>query len=74
MSKEENNHCSNIRLPDAAPSRCEFNPVLDDMKFFIEIQDSYNYPKKFKKAAEEGNIKYIQSLIDRGKLIVHKII
>lgn len=33
------------------------------------ISNKYNYQKKFLVALEQGNIKYIKSLVKRGKLI-----
>ena len=36
----------------------------------ILISQKYNYNTKALKAMEEGNIKYIDSLIKRGKMVV----
>ena len=36
------------------------------------INDKYNYPEKFRQAMIDGNIKYIESLIKRGKVIPSK--
>lgn len=33
------------------------------------IESKYNYKAKFSKAMQEGNTKYIKSLIKRGKVI-----
>jgi hypothetical protein len=33
------------------------------------IESKYNYATKFIKALDEGNIKYIDSLIKRGKVV-----
>ena len=34
------------------------------------IHSKYNYQEKFLKACEENNIKYINSMIKRGKLVI----
>lgn len=39
------------------------------MKAFL-VQQSYNYPSRFQKALEDGNSKYIKSLIKRGKVVI----
>lgn len=39
----------------------------------ILVQEKYNYVAKFKKACENGNIKYIEKLIKKGKATVYKV-
>lgn len=40
------------------------------IKKVIFTQNKYKYDAKAEKAMREGNAKYLQSLIDRGKMVV----
>ena len=34
------------------------------------VETKYNYPEKFLQACKDGNLKYIKSLIERGKVTI----
>ena len=46
---------------------CSNTGSIGSIKSVIFVQRKYNYHKKMQKAMIEGNVKYMQSVFNRGK-------